>query len=124
LNLLLDGVTNSTQDQIFRTHKVSGSHMMVYMLYRIHDLLRTDRSLRHRRETSCTLFSDTTPAAPRDLLLYSFTGAVGQCFIYHTLERFGSLSLVTITVVRKMLPVLLCLFLFNHKMNMYQWSAV
>ncbi|KAI8809334.1 UAA transporter [Cladochytrium replicatum] len=127
LNLLLDGVTNSTQDQIFRTHKVSGSQMMVYMnlcstvymaSYALIDPFGTGETY------LASSFLTRHPAALRDLLLYSFTGAVGQCFIFHTLERFGSLSLVTITVVRKMLSVLLSLFLFNHKMNMYQWSAV
>lgn len=38
------------------------------------------------------------PDAARDVLAYAMAGAAGQIAIFETLERFGSLTLVSITV--------------------------
>jgi len=43
-------------------------------------------------------FVQTHPSVLKDVFLFSAAGALGQVFIFHTLGRFGSLSLVTITV--------------------------
>ena len=64
------------------------------------------------------------PAALLDVLAFSLCGALGQLFIFHTLEHFGSLSLVTITVTRKLFTILLSLFWFNHQINSKQWACV
>ncbi|KAJ3119243.1 UDP-galactose transporter [Nowakowskiella sp. JEL0407] len=125
--LTMDGFTNASQDYIFRTNKVPGTHMMLFMnlcssvytlVYLFMDPFQT------KELANATIFYIAHPQIGKDILIYSLTGAIGQCFIFHTLERFGSMSLVTVTVVRKMLSVLLSIFLFGIEINWVQWVAV
>lgn len=127
-NLCIDGLTNATQDQIFTkfSHIVSGQHMMFYM-NAIGSLLSASYLLLHPYNDelwqALTFFQDH-PAVIRDVLLFGFCGAVGQCFIFYTLQQYGSLRLVTVTVTRKLFTMLLSVFWFNHALNIGQWSGV
>ena len=64
------------------------------------------------------------PSVMSDILLFAFCGALGQCFIFHTLEKFGAVALVTITVTRKMFSVLLSAFWFGHHFTTGQWISI
>ncbi|KAI8919933.1 UAA transporter [Powellomyces hirtus] len=126
VNLLMDGAINSTQDRIFHKFKVSGSSMMVF-LNLISSSLMTIYLLAwpYSNELSTALtFCNAHPRIVTDILLFGLCGAVGQCFIYHTLERFGAVSLVTVTVTRKMFSILLSFFWFEHHVSLGQWAAV
>lgn len=57
----------------------------------------------------------------RDVLAYAAAGALGQVAIFETLERFGSLTLVSITVTRKLFTMLLSVFLYDHALTPLQW---
>ncbi|KAI9227688.1 MAG: UAA transporter [Piptocephalis tieghemiana] len=125
INLLLDGATNSTQDRIFHRFRVSGQHMMLYMnLFSalgmlLYMLLPITDAL-----PASMAFLSRHPEAIREMGLFSLAGAIGQCFIFFTLERYGSLSLVTITVTRKIFTMLLSVFWFNHSLASGQWAGV
>ncbi|CAG8600358.1 9690_t:CDS:2 [Acaulospora morrowiae] len=125
INLLIDGVTNSTQDQIFHKYKVSGQQMMFFMnmfsaLLMFTWLINPWNSELNDALVFCQIF----PSVLKDILLFSLCGALGQCFIFYTLQNFGSLFLVTITVTRKFFTILLSIFWFNHQLNWGQWLAV
>lgn len=64
------------------------------------------------------------PAVLSDILLFSLSGAVGQCFIFYTLGNFGSLSLVTVTVTRKLFTMLLSVVWFKHTLAFGQWAGI
>ncbi|RHZ88498.1 hypothetical protein Glove_22g194 [Diversispora epigaea] len=125
INLLIDGVTNSTQDDIFHKYKISGQQMMFFMnlfstiLMFIWLLFPWNPELGNAL-AFCHLF----PNVIKDILLFSLCGAIGQCFIFIALENFGSLFLVTTTVTRKLFTILLSVFWFNHELNWGQWVAV
>jgi UDP-galactose transporter B1 len=127
-NLCIDGLTNATQDQIFNTFNqlVSGQHMMFYM-NAFGSMLSASYLLLHpyndELQQAINFFQDH-PAVIRDVLLFGFCGAVGQCFIFYTLQQYGSLRLVTVTVTRKLFTMLLSVFWFNHTLNTGQWSGV
>jgi UDP-galactose transporter B1 len=103
INLLIDGATNSTQDQVFRKHKISGSSMMVY-LNMISFALMTGylligayipvESLATNELENALRLSLAHPQLAYDIALFAICGALGQCFIFYTLETFGSLLLV------------------------------
>lgn len=128
MNLCIDGLTNATQDQIFNKfhHFVSGQHMMFFM-NAMGSLLSAGYLLLHpyndELQQALAFFQDH-PAVIRDVLLFGFCGAVGQCFIFYTLQHYGSLRLVTVTVTRKLFTMLLSVFWFNHTLNVGQWSGV
>jgi UDP-galactose transporter B1 len=127
-NLCIDGLTNASQDQIFRQYNqlVSGQHMMFYMnaigsVYSACYLLLHPYSDELQQALA---FFNEHPAVIRDVLLFGFCGAVGQCFIFYTLQHYGSLRLVTVTVTRKLFTMLLSVFWFNHALTNGQWSGV
>lgn len=55
---------------------------------------------------------------------FAACGAVGQIFIYYTLSHFSSLLLVTVTVTRKMLTMMLSVLWFGHRLSGMQWVGV
>ena len=143
INLLFDGLTNTVQDHIFqspaRYGKTSGPQMMVILnllgtLLMIAYLLltpyipptllpafvRTDTNELSRAIS----FLRRHPPVLKDVLGFCACGAIGQLFIYATLERFSSLLLVTVTVTRKMLTMLLSVLWFGHRLGKGQWMGV
>lgn len=139
IHLLMDGATNSTQDEVFATYAsyVSGTQMMLVMnaisaTYMttallvpeglVHYLVVQARhffaSLLHPHWVATVLLAGVRtpqlswtpqlvsgaqfllrhPDAARDVLGYVLAGALGQIAIFETIERFGSLTLVSITV--------------------------
>ncbi|KAG1242377.1 hypothetical protein G6F68_016218 [Rhizopus microsporus] len=127
-NLSIDGLTNATQDQIFTKYKqvVSGQHMMFYMNV-MGSLFSASYLILHPFNDElqqALLFFHQHPAVIRDVLLFGLCGALGQCFIFYTLQHYGSLRLVTVTVTRKLFTMLLSLFWFNHTLTLGQWIGV
>jgi len=126
VNLLIDGATNSWQDQIFMLHKVKSLQMMFFMsafsaALMFSYLVANPFTDEISRAVS---FIANYPAVIPDLLLFCLCGALGQVFIFSTIENFGSLSLVTVTVTRKLFTILLSLFWFNHQLRAIQWAFV
>ena len=126
-NLLLDGITNSLQDRIFLNYRLKAQHMMFYMSSisaALYLLWLTCWPTGQLELTSALSFLRQFPSSILDVAMFAFCGAMGQNFIYYTLQTFGSLSLVTVTVTRKLFTILLSLFYFNHRLNWKQWVAV
>jgi len=125
MNLVLDGATNSTQDRIFHQYRVSGQHMMLFM-----NLFTTLATLTYfmlpwSDEWGEALnFFQNHPSVIVDVLVFAGCGALGQIFIFHALERYGSVSLVTVTVTRKIFTMLLSVFWFGHQLVIMQWVFV
>lgn len=163
INLLLDGVTNSTQDHIFHKHKqMTGPHMMfglngvatlltsLYLLisaviiYTLTTSTTTTTSssssssssivqtIEHyitllcsnQLQTTISFVSRNGPRVLIDIILFGLCGGLGQVFIFKTLETYGSLILVTVTVTRKMFSMLLSVVWFNHTLTIGQWVGV
>ena len=107
INLALDGAVNSTQDEIFARHKVTGQQMMFWInlfCTAISTLLSVlplpyipviHPSADGRTELEVAVaFVRTHPSIIIPLAQFAFTGALGQLFIFETLQHFGSLTLV------------------------------
>ncbi|KAH0556358.1 hypothetical protein GP486_005720 [Trichoglossum hirsutum] len=141
INLLLDGLTNSTQDHIFKTHRsFSGPQMMC--IQNLLTTLFTSFYLLLAPTLGATSlgvwlgidagneFGDALrfigkhPSAGWDVLGFAACGAVGQVFIFYTLSHFSSLVLVTVTVTRKMLTMILSVLWFGHRLSFMQWLGV
>ncbi|KAJ8487689.1 hypothetical protein ONZ45_g14231 [Pleurotus djamor] len=111
INLALDGATNSTQDEIFARHKVTGQQMMLWinlfctLLTSILSILPLPYipvihpSTDGRTELMGALdFIRSHPSIISPLAQFAFTGALGQLFIFETLQHFGSLTLVYVVL--------------------------
>jgi UDP-galactose transporter B1 len=124
-NLLIDGVTNSTQDQIFHKFKITGLQMMFFMNLFGGTFTLSYLLLPNNPELGNAIeFCGKYPEVFKDIILFSLCGAIGQCFIFFTLQNFGSLVVVTITVTRKLFTMLISIFWFDHHLSIGQWFAV
>ena len=106
INLLIDGATNSTQDEIFARYKVTGQQMMFWInvfctaLSSVIAVLPLPQiPVLHPAASGTELeaalaFIRTHPDVVVPLAQFALTGALGQLFIFETLQHFGSLTLV------------------------------
>jgi UDP-galactose transporter B1 len=110
VNLAIDGATNSTQDEIFARYRVTGQQMMFWMNVMCTLLTATLISLplpyipvlhpssNGRSDLSLAMeFVREHPGIVVPLIQFAMTGALGQLFIFETLQHFGSLTLVYVT---------------------------
>ncbi|KAH9936249.1 UAA transporter [Fomitopsis serialis] len=134
INLAIDGATNSTQDEIFARYKVSGQQMMFWInlfctvLTSLMCVLPLPYiPVLHPGESGTTElhgaleFIRTHTDIVKALLQFALTGSLGQLFIFETLQHFGSLTLVTVTLTRKMFTMLLSVIVYSHKLTLGQW---
>lgn len=129
-SLALDGYVNSTQDQVFKFAKrtgteLTGAHLMAILnllnatITTIYMLVATSEYTRFES------FVETNGlAALYDVVGFGILGALGQIFIFITLEKFSSIVLVTATVTRKMLSMCLSVLLFGHLLKLAQWVGL
>ncbi|CUS12835.1 unnamed protein product [Tuber aestivum] len=129
VNLLFDGLTNTIQDDIFsRTPRgiVSGPQMMT-ALNTISSVLTIGYLLLNPWSTELNdalAFVKEHPKVGMDIVGFAVCGGLGQVFIFHTLSKFGSLVLVTVTVTRKMLSMIFSVVAFGHSLSSMQWLGV
>lgn len=129
-SMLLDGLTNSTQDQLFKlrskTTKVTGASLMCILNLMVFALTFSYMvAFKFDSELVYTYnFIKSYPRALVDILSFAVFGAVGQVFVFIILEKFDSLILVTATVTRKMISMILSVVLFGHHLNIWQWGGV
>jgi UDP-galactose transporter B1 len=134
INLALDGATNSTQDEIFALYNITGQQMMFWInvfCTILTTILSTlplpyipviHPSTGGQTELVTTLaFIRNHPSVVFPLAQFALTGALGQLFIFETLQHFGSLTLVTITLTRKLFTMLLSVVVYGHKLTSGQW---
>ncbi|KAF6757586.1 UAA transporter [Ephemerocybe angulata] len=123
INLASDGAINSTQDEIFSRHKVTGQQMISLLsvlplpyIPVIHPSAGGQTEL-----AGAIAFIQSHPSIIVPLAQFALTGALGQLFIFETLQHFGSLTLVTITLTRKLFTMLLSVVVYKHKLTPGQW---
>ncbi|KAI6005374.1 UAA transporter family-domain-containing protein [Pisolithus marmoratus] len=134
VDIFLDGAVNSTQDEIFLRYKITGQQMMFWMnvFSTLLNLILGTLPLPHipvlhpssdaRSElASAFAFVREHPSIVVPLLQFSVTSALGQLFIFETLQHFGSLTLVTITLTRKMFTMILSVAIYSHWLTAGQW---
>ncbi|KAF9267560.1 UDP-galactose transporter [Marasmius fiardii PR-910] len=134
INLALDGAINSTQDEIFARYRITGQQMMFWInlfstfisftlsILPLPYIPVIHPSTDGKSELMGVLtFVQTHPSIVAPLMEFATTGAFGQLFIFETLQHFGSLTLVMITLTRKMFTMLLSVVVYNHQLTLGQW---
>ncbi|KAG9513957.1 UAA transporter, partial [Aureobasidium melanogenum] len=143
INLLFDGLTNSTQDHIYKSYRPYTGQQMMCALNSISTVLTSvylfvspyisttpvgaylGMSAASGGELGYALdFIRRHPSVGWDIFAFAACGALGQMFIFYTLSTFGSLLLVTVTVTRKMLTMILSVVWFGHRLSPMQWVGV
>lgn len=135
LSLFLDGITNATQDKMLKANRckenalkeksITGAHLMFALnlfiiIWNLAYLAVIDTSQLMNAKRIMTL----DPEIFYYLITYAVCGALGQCFIFYTLEQYGSLILVMITVTRKMTSMMLSILVYGKEVNPVQWLGI
>ncbi|KAG8761701.1 UDP-galactose transporter [Serendipita sp. 396] len=136
INLALDGAINSTQDEIFAKYKVNGQQMMFFInltstvitsvlsVLPLPNIPVIHPSNSSKSELKIVLdFIKLHPSVRTPLAQFALTGSLGQLFIFETLQHFGSLTLVMITLTRKLFTMILSVVVYNHKLTLGQWGG-
>lgn len=155
-SLIIDGLTNSTQDQLFTLHpRFKGQQLMFNMSLLslcmtlpflvlpphtvallstilpspLHALVADPVSHHATESLAAPLFQSLQflhehPTALLPLFAYALLGGLGQLFIFETISHFGSLTLVMVTVTRKLVTMLLSVVVFGHRLRAGQWVGV
>ncbi|WOO82560.1 UDP-galactose transporter 1 [Vanrija pseudolonga] len=148
INLIIDGLTNSTQDQIFTLYPGYSGQQMMFIMASItlailtpamvlplpsHPLALLTFATREAHAApsfappillQSARFIASHPSALNPLLAYAALGGLGQIFIFETIAHFGSLTLVMVTVTRKLFTMLLSVIVFGHELTPGQWGGV
>lgn len=69
-------------------------------------------------------FLTTNPIILSKIIKFSSCSAIGQSFIFYTIAHFDPLVVTTITTTRKILSVLLSIFLKGHSLSFTGWSGL
>lgn len=134
-SMLLDGLTNSTQDQLFKLRgtspsnkhtKLTGAYLMCILnAFIFINTLTYALIFKYQSEITYTVnFVHHYPQVMINILEFAILGSVGQVFVFIILEKFDSLILITSTVTRKMISMILSVVLFGHQLNALQWGGV
>lgn len=125
ISLLLDGFMNSTQDKLIKSSGLNGSEMMVILnIFTMINLIIYSISTGDSMKVINFLKFECTLTQFKDILLFGICGAIGQVGIFITLQHFSSVVLVTVTVTRKMISMLLSVILFGKSLNYQQWLGL
>ncbi|CAI7787917.1 unnamed protein product [Closterium sp. NIES-53] len=126
LNLGLDGFTNATQDSITAKYPFTATyHLMLGMniwgtLYMAIYMFAWPGG----GGMAAIDFCRTHPEAAVDVFLFCLCGAVGQNFIFLTINKFGALVNTTITTTRKFMSILISAVWNGNPLTGQQWAGV
>jgi UDP-galactose transporter B1 len=73
---------------------------------------------------SSLMFCKSHPFVVVDIVLIGSLQVLGQVSIYFIVLNFKQHMFPLVSTTRKVFTVLLSIFIFNHKMNTYQWLAL
>ena len=116
-SLFCDGLTASAQDQWIKHEAARGcapdrlEAQYITNLYSSMGLVGISAAL--GAMTECFEFLLRHPHALADILMFSLTFSLGQCFIYALLAEHGSLVVSVVTTTRKFFSILISVLLLN-----------
>ncbi|CAF0912571.1 unnamed protein product [Adineta steineri] len=119
VSLAFDGLTGGIQDRIRNSHRVQAYHMMYSM--NIWSCLWASIGVIATGEIY-GLFNFITlyPHVLGQMFLLGLTGAIGQNFIFLTIEWFGPLTCSIFTTTRKFFTILCSVIIFGNPITNQQ----
>lgn len=121
ISLLFDGATGALEDKFMKQFRI-GPFNLMYQINRFSTVL-------------AAIAIGVTPLAvpevvklmqssPGSLFLLGLAGGFGQIFIFLTISLFGALTTSVLGSARKMLTIVLSVYLFQHELNSIQYLAL
>ncbi|ODM97575.1 Adenosine 3'-phospho 5'-phosphosulfate transporter 1 [Orchesella cincta] len=114
--MVFDSFTSNWQSELFRVYKVSSVRMMAGV--NLFSCLLTGVSLLQQGtmfESVGFMLQHSDFAV--DCMILSICSAVGQLFIYYTIETFGAVIFIIIMTIRQAMAVLLSCIMYSHPIS-------
>jgi len=130
INLFIDGIINNEEDYIYKIYNISSFEMMKqvsWWQYLILSIYLTVMWIWYGEQSELYGAVNAwmiSPGIRYDTTLLCISQSIGQVLIFATIQEFGSLTWITVSVTRKLLAVLLSVFLFKHHIDWIQWVGV
>ena len=114
--LVSDSFTSTWQDNLIKRYSVSSIALM--FITNLYSVLYTFISLIRAGELSETIeFLNGHADITLHIALLSVTSAIGQIFIFVTIQKFGALVFSLIMTTRQVLAIVLSSMVFQHAMS-------
>lgn len=122
-SLALDGISGPKQEEISRQLRPSVHQQMFYtnlwaVIYTGIGALFTGQAF------SGFYFCVENPAILSSVFYFSICSALGQNFIYFTIQQFSALTCTTITTTRKFFTILFSVVWYGHELSSTSWTGV
>jgi len=125
VNLAFDGFTNAYQDKINSTYESTTSlDMMCWMNFWTGSLLCGYMFGASNVGAELVSFLVSHPKSMLDVLAFCLCGALGQLFIFLTINKFGALTLTLVTTTRKFFSILISSFVLGSTLVGQQWAGI
>lgn len=114
--LISDSFTSTWQDKLINTYSMSSMAMM--FMTNLYSCLYTGISLSYQGQIFETIeFIRMRSMIMEHILLLSMASAIGQIFIFITIQRFGALAFTLIMTTRQLLAILFSSIIFKHSLS-------
>jgi len=132
-NLFFDALTNSTQDEQVKEYHYSPLQMMLWVngvgfVWSLVFLFASEvvgaNPFVPPQLFSAIELCNQSPTLTYNIIAYALCGASGQLFLFYILGNFGSLTVAGTTVTRKVLNVVLSIWLNGHYLSQVQWMSL
>ncbi|CCI49424.1 unnamed protein product [Albugo candida] len=122
-SLTLDGVSGPKQEQLCQQLRPSVHQQMMYtnlwaVVYTGIGAILSGHAWTGMR------FCMENPTILQSIFYFSICSAMGQNFIYFTIQRFSALTCTTITTTRKFFTILFSVFWFGNQLSWVSWAGV
>lgn len=117
--LMFDAFTLNWQKALFDTRPKVSKYQMMFGVNFFSMILCFVSLLEQNTLRSSINFAMEHYGFTRDVFLLSLSGAVGQLFIYSTIEKFGPIVFAVIMTIRQMLSIVLSAFYYSHPLDLW-----
>lgn len=122
-SLTLDGISGPKQEEISHQLRPSVHQQMYYtniwaVIYTGIGALVTGQAF------TGFWFCVENPAILNSVFYFSICSALGQNFIYFTIQQFSALTCTTITTTRKFFTILFSVVWYGHQLSAMSWTGV
>ena len=121
--LSVDAFTSNWQNRLFREYAISPYQCMLGINI-FSTMLGVLNLVQEGQLFSASGFLLTHPDAFWDVMVMSLCSAMGQLFIYYTLEKHGAVVFTIISVTRQLISIALSSVMFGHVISPPAWIGV
>ena len=135
-NLFLEGFTNASQDRVNLRHRAAGrrtipslqmmADMNLFSFLLLLGFLGGQYAWLGQASYLARglAFAARHPQVLQYIGTFALSGSIAQIFIFACLEEYGGFQTTSICTARKILSVLLSVFLFSHKLDFVQCMGI